>query len=509
MRSLGLIAVLLVVEGCAVVANDDGPTNNGSARVAAGPEVFPNSVKYSDKGLKPATGRSGSAQMMARALLGRDGSTELELSTGDLELTVAGAGILARTQVKRLAGDGSYVVVTNDSPATAYARYLYQELDRGQPLRVQANITGIDGARTDVVAVTETVKRRPDVAVHSVVAPPRALLGGMVPISAILREVNGDVGARADCRLAVDGVDVDAAEGIWVDAGGSVSCAFEHEFAAAGVHTVSVSIANVAPRDDDFSNNATSADVTIDLPLVELPATTSINAWSQHVVSDGRTTWWYASGAFAGESVTSDRRDEQFAGLSLTTPTLFNFPVTVSFADQSDGVSLGAVDGLVLPATLFVDKSKDGKGENKTWYSCGIASLDANSTINVCSGASAGKDGVLVPFTNAYSMRSGGDATYYSRQAGALWGGGVFINAWSRHAKPLALGNTYSGTLSANDGTRSIHGGGSATLSPFGGTRSGPNACRPYAWPDRSIGRICEFFNEVVSGRSGNATFTK
>ena len=42
------------------------------------PKLYPNSKKYRDTGAHPATGRSGSASLMVRALLGKDNKTDLE-----------------------------------------------------------------------------------------------------------------------------------------------------------------------------------------------------------------------------------------------------------------------------------------------------------------------------------------------------------------------------------------------------------------------------------------------
>src|SRR5215204_3169625 len=46
------------------------------------PQLVPNARRYKESGLKPATGRSGSASLTGRALLGKDGATTIELSTG-------------------------------------------------------------------------------------------------------------------------------------------------------------------------------------------------------------------------------------------------------------------------------------------------------------------------------------------------------------------------------------------------------------------------------------------
>jgi hypothetical protein len=56
---------------------------------------------------------------------------------------------------------------------------------------------------------------------------------------------------------------VDRASGVWVDAGGVVSCAFVHAFDNAGTYTVQVAATNVTPADWDMSNNSASTSITI------------------------------------------------------------------------------------------------------------------------------------------------------------------------------------------------------------------------------------------------------
>lgn len=52
---------------------------------ASRPALVSNGIKYRVNGLQPATGRSGSASLTARALLGKDGTTLVEATTGELD----------------------------------------------------------------------------------------------------------------------------------------------------------------------------------------------------------------------------------------------------------------------------------------------------------------------------------------------------------------------------------------------------------------------------------------
>jgi hypothetical protein len=107
---------------------------------------------------------------------------------------------------------------------------------------------------------------RPDISVDRILAPTQARIQMPIQISAVISENNGDVGARADCVLAVDGVDVGRANGIWVDAGRSVSCVFNHIFATAGAKQLAVRAISVNPGDWNASNNTFTQAITIYVP---------------------------------------------------------------------------------------------------------------------------------------------------------------------------------------------------------------------------------------------------
>ena len=105
-------------------------------------------------------------------------------------------------------------------------------------------------------------------------------------ISAVISEGNGDVGARADCVLYVDGAEADRAEGIWVDAGGVVTCAFAHTFTAAGTHTLRVEAANVDPGDFDMANNSAAGTLQVMSAVNDFV----YHAWAQDTYDHSVTT---------------------------------------------------------------------------------------------------------------------------------------------------------------------------------------------------------------------------
>src|SRR5258706_9892368 len=228
----------------------------------------PMAEKYRDAGTKPAAGRSGSAGIEARALIDHLGVTDVEVTTGHFD-ALGGGGTLAKVQVKLLAHNGDVMQTDNyrkTLTGNGYASFMYDNMRRGQTTQVQASVTGIDPNRTDVVTVSMPVKLRPDLEAVSVSAPGRVVVNSGVVVSGIVSEVNGDVGARATCRLLVDGVEVAAMPGAWVDAASAVTCRFDTSFAGVGTKQLTLRVTDVEPADFDPANNEVSRSIEVVAP---------------------------------------------------------------------------------------------------------------------------------------------------------------------------------------------------------------------------------------------------
>src|SRR5205085_5661287 len=95
-------------------------------------------------------------------------------------------------------------------------------------------------------------------------------------VSGVMAEVNGDVGARATCRLFVDGVQIAAIPGAWVDANSSVTCQFQTSFSSTGTKQLAMRVTDVVPADYDPSNN----DVTRSIAVVADQQFNFMQAWA-------------------------------------------------------------------------------------------------------------------------------------------------------------------------------------------------------------------------------------
>lgn len=405
-RAITAIALTIALSACA--DNATAPASAAAARGASrsvttgrGRVLHANSERYSDKGAKPATGRSGSATIQARALLAKDGTTTIEATTGTLDGGAA-PGQIAKVQLKSINGAGDALTTTNFNglKGAGYWSTTTSGLLRGAPLQVQTNITGIDAHRTDVVTVSATVVRRPDIRVTSVTNPAKAYVNSGVDIAAVLSEANGDVGATANCLLFVDGTQADQALGVWVDAGSSVSCAFHQNFTTTGTHTLEVRATNVAPADWDLSNNAATGSIEIVLPIVNLQWSSSAYWYDNGSEDDGVQSfnncyYYYYSCSYGQTSYSngSESQNSQFSFYAWSGEAAATFPATVAFSASTDGAALSNMSGSV--------------GSAGSQGCVGLYDLSSNTSGTLCANGGS---------TSVSLTRTGGAATYHSSQ---------------------------------------------------------------------------------------------
>jgi len=221
--------------------------------------------KYRDSSAPHATGRSGSATLAARAFLGSDGVTYLTVTTGDLENLDAAPGELAKIQVKAFTPDGTKLYTLNFQRPSAGGSVVLRldGLSRGSRVQVQANVRGIDRNRTDVVTITETVKRAPSLQTQISVSD-RVRIGVPTVVTALVSETGGEAGMWAACELWVNGSKVDVAESVWVDAGDAVTCAFTYTFDRVGEQDVQVRVSGDSDGGGSAPPSITTSSALVD-----------------------------------------------------------------------------------------------------------------------------------------------------------------------------------------------------------------------------------------------------
>lgn len=478
--------------------------------------AVPSSQHYRQSGVSNATGRSGSATMTARALLSKNGSATVEVTTGKLDSTSTPPGNFRKVQFKALSATGNPLSVQNLFPPTASGYYSFgsQALHRAEQIQLQGNIDGIDGNRTDVVTVVETVKVRPDLAVAGLLFASSAFVNQPVNISANIVEMNGDTGATTTCVLAIDGNNVDQVKNAYVDAAGSVSCAFVYAFNAIGGHTIQISAVNVVPADWDTSNNSSSGTIDITNPITAEQSNASFqdNNGGFPTTATNTSKIWYmgtlvqdVSNTFGTVGHTQDSNTTfSSSGCTGTTNAVaWQFPVNVTYSETMDGKSVYS----------FADTGITGNSMSFSGYSFPMCNgIVASQSLQYGSDETDdhwnyltsyqyydGSGNLLMSSQMIQSERYAGDVTYFSYGYQCLYNNSpsstcdnpLDYYTWNTPSQQVygtivPLGSTWVPSISTLDAAGNTFSGSiSVSLSSSQQTSSQPNSCQNYG-PDSS-----------------------
>lgn len=469
--------------------------------------AIPNAKHYRESGVGNATGRSGSAHMTARALLGPDGNSTVEVSTGTLDSNTSAPGSFGKVQFKPLDPDGNALFAQNFlqlATGTGYYSFSSPSLYRHQQVQIQGNIQGIDN-RTDVVTVVDTVKLRPDLAVQNLTLPDSAILSTPVAITANVAELNGDAAATTTCQLLVDGAIVDQASNVYVDAGGSVSCAFSYTFNSTGSHTVQVNAANVAPGDWDTTNNSASGSINIIALNTNIAEHGSASFTDQNgglkLASDATYQAWlngslgYSqtdSNATTGRQQMSSAKFYSGDCAGATNAAVYKFPITVAYTETMDGAQVysttdtgingqmtstsSSVSMCNATAATYVQQTGSDVAADHTFRVIARAYYDSSST-------------PIFIYQEVNVSRNAGDVTYFSLQYECDWWSNCntpptnYYYAWNTADETTSgtlapLGNTWSPNVTVTDAAGNGFGG-SLPVALFGKqiTTGKPNTC--------------------------------
>jgi hypothetical protein len=149
-------------------------------------------------------------------------------------------------------------------------------VDRGARVRTEAEIqTGAPRRETFGVRAAATSLLRPDLVVREVQAPKSTLASSPFVVTAVIEEVNGDVGATAHVTLAGALGALTEPVGVTVAAGQRATVSFAPLSLATPVATeLKVDVAGAAPGEYDAENGAHS--VTVEVTKNELPGSVHV-----------------------------------------------------------------------------------------------------------------------------------------------------------------------------------------------------------------------------------------
>ncbi|HEY0016246.1 MAG TPA: hypothetical protein VGC13_08000 [Longimicrobium sp.] len=497
-RALAAAAALALTLGACSDVPTTAPGRIASAGQVAhtvspsGATLISNTVKYRDAGGKPAKGRSGSAALKAFALQGKDGVTELEIQAIPADPYQWRPGTITRAHVRALDVDSTPMFSLNRNQIDTWAHSeQFTTLMHGQFLQVQANVTGIDPHRTDVVTVVERVKRRPDIAVTLGQMAPEVPTLQPVPMHATISELNGDVGAHVDCMLLVNGMIEDFAFGVWVDAGDAVTCAFTYAFSP-GTHNVQVEVGNVSPGDWDDANNRSEV---MHVEAVGGPTRFSYDA---HVSSSQSQSYW--KDEYRWHNPVTQVRGENLSE--------HDEAIIEEFASMSGWIPR-AVSGEFL---LEVSQATGGRVvHTDSWTAWGQGCTLRSSggvAFYLCSFGSSGWADTWFKYT-----RNAGSVTYHSRSYYREWDEGTGEDLYYYHDNesseqdfgPLAgFGDDYAFHVRVTDGDVVLTADSEFPLVPYEESRD-DTYCSGWTDPwDGFTSEWCSVIRQSTRGRSGS-----
>lgn len=474
---------------------------------------------YRDQGAHPQKATAKGIVLQSRALLDKAGTTYFELTTGQLDSTALPPGNInevklraVRPEGKRGEGKKEWQKEFEDLRNGGYVLFPLTGLAHNELLDVKAEV-GVEGYRgeeghQDVnLKLQDVVKYRPDMVVQKLDYAAVARPGTAVQFSATIAEGMGDVGGHADCVLRVDGQQVDAAKGIWVDAAGVVTCRLSYTFPTSGMHAVSVRVENCCPADYDAANNELSGQIQIQNPAQIFY---SSSAFESTTVTDKLVDTYASALATVPDKEQHDTSTQIWQGryFSGQIPSAINLPLkNVGYSDSSGGSPLLSVNfsNLAADATTASDNAlyttmsviQRYDDTTKGWM-----------TVRVYRNAATG-DGL----TTVDWAWDAGDATYHSDgycKSSSIYtciGGDYTLNRTTTTTTGLrvALAANYAANVAVDDGTQ-YTAQPSMDLVSTSASRSSPTVCVRQNTGGPGMGKICTTSSITSTSRSGSAS---
>lgn len=333
--------------------------------IASNDDLTPNGIRYRENGAKPETGKSGLRQIQSWGLRDKANNTTIYVTTGNIRTGSTEEGThITKVQFKAMNAAGEVKINKEFNQLTNDGSYSFvnNQLTRSQKYTLMTHVSKDGEKRNFVVTTNNKVYLLPDLKAEKIEAPEQAFLNERIIINANIRELNGDIGANADCVLYINNAEAERAPGIWVDAGDTVSCQFARQFDSVGDKNLTVKVEGVSPTDYDDANNSISRVVKI--VNNSLPLRTDWLA-----MYDFKTKYHYKYSNYWGDQGTINYdQDQQYAYYSgHISGRIGNGPWTMSVSESSGANTLTPFDGKQLTNCYDYNDSYWGYSYRQCW----------------------------------------------------------------------------------------------------------------------------------------------
>jgi hypothetical protein len=403
---------------------------------------IPNSVKYRDSSVPNAKGNAGTAAIEVRALFNKNGSTDVEATTAAFEAPGSPTATIKNVHIDVNGQIQDYTV--NDGNTFAAAGL--SGLAPGATVPVHANVKDLNGSNQSI-KVDAKVKKRPDLTFVDIRSRQHVMVGMPVDVVATIHEQNLQSGARTDCVAYVNDVEVDRADDIWVDAGGTVDCVLSPALQTPGFTAIKIVLEHVRPQDWDLADNQVYAVTTVHAYDEEVDfwtATARDETFTYH-------TRYYASNY---EDVFETSGWRATASISGTQPEFLNpETLTMDFTVTTDGISFTDMHGI-----QFTGWSSDDDFRMR----CGRAFFGATRA-QICTSQRLSQVAAGTGSTQFSAGTSNADVTYYSRHWSVYYDANGTPDVYTSESSyseqagnGQRIGNTVAIHMSVTDGTRTL-----------------------------------------------------
>lgn len=236
------------------------------------------------------------------------------------------------------------VNLTPDASVTSsVATFSYSEMSRFQPVQAQVQVQTGQTVSTEVLNTMVPVFLRPDLSVGEISMKDTVRVGEVVNISAIIKELNGDLGAQAKVVLRHGDKQLDQVNNVKLTAFGNAAAVFSSVFTEPGTYTLTVAIEGMNPGDYDVKNNQKNFTINV----VNSVNPTLYSLYYSYWDGTTSTTYdgWYGNGSNTDTGV----YQVTFGAIDLSGSDLA-LPAKASYSIRFDGkpelVNEGNVSGL-------------------------------------------------------------------------------------------------------------------------------------------------------------------
>ncbi|MDF2651220.1 MAG: hypothetical protein K0Q73_7025, partial [Paenibacillus sp.] len=264
-----------------------------------------------------------------QALQAKDGITDLYVNVTPKLDGYSAPNVLKKVQLKSFDLNGKLAYTRNYNGDVAspngQADIKLNDVKRYQPLHTEVLVQNGQTKDTKVLREETKVLFRPDLTVDQITSPVQVHKNEIFAVNTNIKELNGDIGAKANVQILNGRTVLDTTYGVLVNAGSQQMANYMISLPQIGTYTLTVKVSDVNPGDYDYSNNEKTFTVEVvddNKPVSYWSSYTYYKEHSSNSASFYQNFHQYGSSeSFTVRTWTPDQVDPASFTLKLTSET--------------------------------------------------------------------------------------------------------------------------------------------------------------------------------------------